>query len=68
MLKTYIGPRRSVRIVIAGEDYGCAEQGQAIVVPDDVANSVAWPEGNWRDGAPDKANQPDNNDASEGDK
>lgn len=53
MLKRYMGRVSPARIVIAGQEFGVVETGDAIVVPDDVANSVDWPEENWAaDNAP----------------
>lgn len=54
MLKRYIGRTSPARIVIAGREFGVVETGDSIPVPDDLANSVAWPESNWEDGAPKK--------------
>jgi hypothetical protein len=54
MLKRYMGEISPAKIRIAGQDFGVVETGDAIVVPDDLANSVAWPEANWTDGAPSK--------------
>ena len=51
MLKRYIGHQTPVSVVIGGEDFGFVETGEAIAVPDDLANSVIWPEENWEDGA-----------------
>ncbi|MGH7239682.1 MAG: hypothetical protein ACREHG_06405 [Candidatus Saccharimonadales bacterium] len=56
MLKRYIGNISPAKIRIAGQDFGVVETGDAIVVPDELANSVAWPEYNWQDGAPNKVN------------
>lgn len=50
MLKTYIGDLSPVSVVVGGQDFGAVETGDSIVVPDDLANSVAWPEANWADG------------------
>jgi hypothetical protein len=60
MLKRYMGVVSPAKIRIAGHDFGVVETGDAIVVPDDLANSVAWPEANWVDGAPAKKNDPKN--------
>ena len=54
MLKTYIGPHSPARVVIAGEDFGYVENGDSIAVDDELAESVAWPEDNWKDGSPKK--------------
>jgi len=56
MLKRYVGQFSPVTVVIAGEDFGLVETGDTIVVPDDLANSVAWAEENWADGTPAKDN------------
>lgn len=57
MLKRYIGEISPALIRIAGHDFGQVETGDAIVVSDDLANSVAWPESNWADGAPKKIDE-----------
>jgi hypothetical protein len=62
MLKRYIGRESPARIVIAGKDFGTVETGESIPVPDDLANSVAWPEANWADGAPPIEDDPFKND------
>jgi hypothetical protein len=49
MLKRYIGPIDEVTVTIAGQDYGMVKSGDAIPIPDDVADSVSWPESNWED-------------------
>lgn len=49
MLKRYIGPIDEVSVTIAGQDYGVVKSGDAIPIPDDVADSVSWPESNWED-------------------
>lgn len=51
MLKRYIGHQSPVSVVVGGEDFGYVETGDSIVVPDDLANSVSWPEENWAAGA-----------------
>lgn len=56
MLKRYIGPFSPVTVVIAGQDFGMVETGDSLAVPDDLANSVAWPETNWADDAPAQEN------------
>lgn len=57
MLKTYIGHVSPATIVINGEEFGALETGESIVVDDDLANSVAWPEENWQDGKPEKSSK-----------
>lgn len=52
MLKRYIGPIDEVTVTIAGTDYGKVKSGEAIPIPDDVVDSVAWPESNWEDVKP----------------
>jgi hypothetical protein len=54
MLKRYMGEISPAKIKIAGRDFGVVETGDAIVIPDDLANSVAWPEANWANGVPSK--------------
>jgi hypothetical protein len=51
MLKRYIGHQSPVSIVLNGEDFGYVETGDSIAVPDELANSLSWPEDNWADGA-----------------
>jgi hypothetical protein len=51
MLKRYIGHQSPVSIVLNGEDFGYVETGDSVAVPDDLANSLSWPEANWEDGA-----------------
>jgi len=50
MLKRYIGHQSPVSVVVGGQDFGYVETGDQIVVPDDLADSVTWPEENWADG------------------
>jgi len=59
MLKTYIGPHSPARVVVGGVDFGFVEHGESIAVDDDLADSVAWPEEHWQDGAPAKDDQKD---------
>lgn len=49
MLKRYIGPIDEVSVIIAGQDFGLVKTGQAIPVPDEIANSVSWGDANWED-------------------
>lgn len=58
MLKRYVGSISPAKIRVAGHDFGVVEYGDAIVVPDDLVNSVAWPEANWADGATPKKDDP----------
>jgi hypothetical protein len=51
MLKRYIGHQSPVSVILGGEDFGYVETGDSIAVPDDLANSLSWPEENWADGA-----------------
>jgi hypothetical protein len=51
MLKRYIGHQSPVSVVLGGEDFGYVETGDSIAVPDDLANTLSWPEDNWADGA-----------------
>lgn len=62
MLKRYMGQESPVRVVIAGHDFGVVETGDAIAVPDDLVNAVAWPEANWSDGVPSKDENEDKGD------
>lgn len=50
MLKRYIGPADEVTVSINGQDYGIVHNGESIPVPDELANSVSWPENLWDDG------------------
>lgn len=49
MLKRYIGSAEAVTVVLLGESYGIVEQGEALVIPDELAAQVAWPESDWAD-------------------
>jgi len=49
MLKRYIGSQPEVAVMIRGTSFGAVKTGEAIPIPDDIANSVAWPEANWED-------------------
>lgn len=51
-LKRYIGPADAVEVRLMGEDYGRVEHGEALSVPDEVAEKLAWPAENWEDAAP----------------
>ena len=67
MLKRYINEDVSpAQIRIAGQDFGTVETGDAIVVPNDLANSVAWPEGNWEDVTEDKTDNNNKDNGSDG--
>lgn len=44
MLMRYVGPLEEARISVAGNDFGTIKRGEAIVVPDELANSVEWSE------------------------
>ena len=59
MLKRYIGHVSPASIRIAGQDFGVVETGEAIVIPDELADAVAWPEENWEDGAPESKSKKD---------
>ena len=48
-LKRYIGPHDSVTVSVAGNDFGMVEHGSSLAVPDELAESVAWPEDHWED-------------------
>lgn len=52
MLKRYVGHQSPVSVILGGEDFGYVETGDSIVVPDDLADALSWPEENWEDGAP----------------
>ena len=59
MLKRYIGSVPEVEVVVAGNSYGAVKTGEAIAIPDDVANAASWPEENWEDdGAVDPPTDP----------
>ncbi len=51
-LKTYIGPLDETEAVAAGHHLGIVKRHHALVVPDEIAELVGWPEENWADGAP----------------
>lgn len=53
-LKRYTGPFPAVEVRIAGEDFGKVAKGDAIAVPDDLANQVVWQDDLWEDGAAEK--------------
>lgn len=44
MLMRYIGPLDEVQVAVAGNDFGVVKQGEAIVVPDALAETVGWSE------------------------
>lgn len=52
MLKRYIGPDEEVKLVVAGYEIGVVKKDEAIVIPDELAELVVWPEKLWADGAP----------------
>lgn len=52
MLKQYIGPYDEVRVVVAGIEVGRVKQGESLAIPDEVADSVTWPDTLWQDNAP----------------
>ena len=56
MLKRYIGPADEVTVSINGQDFGIVHKGESIPVPDELANSVMWPEELWDDGETKPAN------------
>lgn len=49
MLKRYIGPYDQVSVAVAGNDFGTVKNGEALVVPDVLAESVEWAPENWED-------------------
>jgi hypothetical protein len=51
-LKRYIGPADAVEVRLMGEPYGLVEHGETLVVPDDLAAALAWPESHWEDVKP----------------
>lgn len=53
-LKTYIGDGEGVTLVVAGHEIGFVAKDEAIVVPDELAELVTWPEALWADGTPAK--------------
>lgn len=48
MLKRYIG-NDEVTVTLAGQDFGTVNTGDSIPVPDELANSLSWPESLWED-------------------
>ena len=51
MLKTYIGPyHEGVELVVMGESFGVVKPGESIVILDEIAKQVDWPEDLWRSG------------------
>jgi hypothetical protein len=55
MLKTYTGHfHEGVEVVVMGESYGHVKPGESIVIPDEIAEQVAWPEDIWINGPPPK--------------
>lgn len=61
MLKRYIG-NDEVTVTLAGQDFGTVSNGDSIPVPDELANSLAWPEGLWEDVNSSKTDDEDDND------
>jgi len=59
MLKRYVGSADEVEVVVAGVSFGLVNNGDAIPVPDELANSVSWPEDNWEDVTGDDENKED---------
>jgi hypothetical protein len=51
-LKRYVGPDSEVSVVVAGREMGIVKNGEAIVVPDELAELVVWQDQLWEDGAP----------------
>ena len=52
-LKRYKGHfGEGVEVVIMGESYGHLKPGDSVVVPDEIAEQVAWPEDIWEDAKP----------------
>jgi hypothetical protein len=43
----YVGPLPEVEVHVAGNEIGVVEKGGSIVVPDELANQVAWSE-HWQ--------------------
>lgn len=43
-LMRYVGPLEEARISIAGNDFGTVKPGEALAVPDELAESVGWSE------------------------
>lgn len=54
-LMRYIGPHDEVKVLVAGNEIGNVVQGGAIVVPDDLAASVAWSDELWEDASADSS-------------
>lgn len=58
-LKRYIGPYDAVEVKVAGRELGIVEKDGSIVVPDELAELVAWSPELWEDGAPKPVAKPD---------
>jgi hypothetical protein len=51
MLKTYKGPfSEGVELVISGRSFGVVKPGESVVIPDELAAKVVFPESIWEDG------------------
>jgi len=48
MLKKFVGPEKAT-VVVNGVSYGEIEPGESIVVPDEIAARVKWPQTLWAD-------------------
>jgi hypothetical protein len=48
MLKRYVGPLDEVFVSIAGNEFGIVKNGESLVVPNELAESVGWSE-HWED-------------------
>jgi hypothetical protein len=61
----YIGPEAEVRLSVAGHEIGNCERGGSIVVPDELAELVVFPEEHWEP-AGKKANESERKDSPVG--
>ena len=57
-LKRYVGPEDAVILRVAGHEIGTCAKDEAIVVPDELAELVEWPD-YWQDGAAPKGDNSD---------
>lgn len=49
MLKRYIGPFKRVHVPALGPELSSIELGESVYVPDELAESLGWPEDSWED-------------------
>ena len=49
-LKKYVGQHyEGIELVVHGESFGYLKPGESVVVPDELADTVAWPDELWED-------------------